>query len=65
MKEHLIKYQQDDNGVTHISTAVKWSHDKKGAVRLLLSKNIGKDGVCHFKRGGTGKIIEVTEVNND
>jgi hypothetical protein len=65
MKEYIIKYQQEDNGVRHISTAVKWSHDEKGATRLLLSKNIGKDGVCHFKRGGIGKILEVKEAGND
>jgi len=65
MKEYIIKYQQEDNGGIHTSTAVKWAHDEKGATRLLLSKNMGKDGVCHFRRGGIGKILEIKEAGND
>ena len=45
------------------STATKWAHDEKSAVRLLLSKNPDKNGYCVFKRGGRGKILKVEQVS--
>jgi hypothetical protein len=47
----------------HTSTASKWAHDEKAAVRLLLSKNPDKDGYCMFKRGGRGKILNVEQAS--
>ena len=44
------------------STATKWAHDEKAAVRLLLAKNPDKNGNCVFKRGGSGKILNVKQV---
>ncbi len=45
----------------HSSTAFKWAHDEKSAVKLLLAKNPDKNGYCAFKRGGTGKILNVEQ----
>tara|TARA_R100000329_G_scaffold100125_1_gene82657 strand:+ start:184 stop:366 length:183 start_codon:yes stop_codon:yes gene_type:complete len=45
------------------STATKWAHDEKAAVRLMLAKNPDKDGNCVFKRGGSGKILNVKQVD--
>jgi hypothetical protein len=45
-----------------ISSAIKWAHDEKEAVKYLLKKNPSKDGSCVFKRGSRGKIISVEEL---
>lgn len=45
------------------STATKWAHDEKAAVRLLLAKNPDKNGYCVFKRGGGGRILKVEQAS--
>lgn len=61
MKEYEIKFKNDQIGDIEFKT-VKWAHDEKSAVRLLLQKNPDADGRCVFKRGGTGKIISVKDI---
>lgn len=60
MKEFEITFKNDQIGDIEFTT-IKWAHDEKSAVRLLLQKNPDKDGKCVFKRGGTGKIISVKD----
>ena len=45
--------------------AIKWAHDPKDAVRLLLSRNQGRDKVVQFKRGGNGIILNVEDITDD
>jgi|TARA_S200002703_G_scaffold56689_3_gene49389 hypothetical protein len=64
MKEYLITYRRNDmppEGA--LSCTIKWAHDEKEAVRYLLKQNPSKDGSCVFKRGGTGKIVSVEQLN--
>ncbi len=61
MKEYEIKFINHEIGDIEFRT-FKWAHDEKSAVRLILQKNPDKDGGCIFKRGGTGKIISVKEI---
>ena len=46
-----------------LSCTIKWAKDEKEAVRYLLKQNPSKDGSCVFKRGGTGKIVSVEQLN--
>ena len=62
VKQYKIEFTQNDMPKGFTSTAIKWAHDAKQAVRLLLTKNPDKSGTCHFKRGATGKIISVNEI---
>ena len=49
-----------------VTSAIKWAHDDKGAVRLLLSKNPRKnEPLVHLKRGGTGEILSVEDITGD
>ena len=46
-----------------LSCTIKWAKDEKEAVRYLLKQNPTKDGICVFKRGGTGEILSVEQLN--
>ena len=63
MDPYKITYLHFDMEEGQISTATKWAHDKKSAVRLLLSKNPDKNGYCVFKRGGRGRILDVEQID--
>jgi hypothetical protein len=64
MREYQIDYTHDEMGKMKFRTS-KWGQDAKKAVRLMLQNNPDKDGRCIFKRGGTGKIIQVKDITND
>lgn len=64
MNQYLIKYERNDMPKGYVGTTRKWARDQKTAVRFLLARN-EKDGTVLFKRGGSGKILSVEEVNND
>jgi hypothetical protein len=65
MKQYYITYRVDElPAESNTSCAVKWAHNEKDAVRLLLQSNPDKDGKCRLKRGGTGKILSVEELTN-
>lgn len=61
MREYQITFKNDQIGGIEFRT-IKWAHDEKSAVRLLLQKNPEKDGRCVFKRGGTGRIVKVKDI---
>jgi hypothetical protein len=63
MQDYYITFTHNGLPPEHnTSCAIKWAHDPKSAVRLLLSRNPDKDGTVHYKRGGSGKILSVEEV---
>ena len=65
MKQYYITYRVDELPAEgNTSAAIKWAHNEKDAVRLLLQVNPEKDGRCRFKRGGTGKILSVEELKD-
>jgi hypothetical protein len=58
LREFTITYRTE--GL--VTSAIKWAHDDKGAVRLLLSVNPRKgDTKVHLKRGGTGEILSIKD----
>jgi hypothetical protein len=64
MNEYRIKFIHNDMPSGYVGKSIKWAHDEKEAVRLLLKKNPEKDGRCTFKRGGSGKILSVEPTTN-
>jgi len=65
MKQYYITYRVDElPAESNTSCAIKWAHDEKDAVRLLLQVNPEKDGRCRLKRGGTGMILSVEELKD-
>ena len=67
MREYKITYKRNDTPSylpEFTNSAIKWAHNPKDAVRLMLSKNQGKDKVVHFKRGGTGIILNVEDITD-
>jgi len=46
-----------------VSCAIKWAHTEQDAVRYITKTKPSKDGSCVFKRGGTGKILSVEQMN--
>ena len=68
MREYRITYKRNDTPKylpEFKSTTIKWAHNPKDAVRLMLSRNQGRDEVVHFKRGGTGIILNVEDITDD
>jgi hypothetical protein len=62
MKPFVITYKRNDMPKNYTGKSIKWSHNEKDAVKLLLSKAPDKDGYCLFKKGGQGKILSVKEL---
>lgn len=62
MKQFYIEYRRNDMPSEYRGAAIKWAHDDKAAVRLLLQKAPDKQGNCVFKRGGSGQILSVQEL---
>ena len=65
MTEYEIRTKRDDMPPDYVGRVHKWAHDDKAAVLLLLKKRPDANGRCVFKRGGTGRIISVTEVKDN
>ena len=64
MREYEITYKRNDMPSDFTGNAIKWAHNAKDAVRLMLSRNQGKDKLVHFKRGGTGIILNVEDITD-
>tara|TARA_R100000951_G_scaffold106032_1_gene100227 strand:- start:492 stop:698 length:207 start_codon:yes stop_codon:yes gene_type:complete len=64
MREYKITYKRNDMPSDFISSAIKWAHNSKDAVRLLLSRNQGRDKTVQFKRGGSGIILNVEDITD-
>ena len=62
MTEYEILTQHDDMPEGYVGKSFKWAHNEQDAVLLLLRKRPEKDGSCVFKRGGTGRILEVKKL---
>ncbi len=64
MREYKITYKRNDMPSDFTSSAIKWAHSAKDAVRLMLSRNQGKDKTVQFKRGGSGIILNVEDITD-
>jgi len=62
MNQYEIKYIRYDMPNDYVGTATKWANDPKSALKHILKKSPDKNGVCSFKRGGSGKIISTEEI---
>ena len=62
MNQYLIKYIRNDMPDDYVGSSIKWSRTKNDAVKLILKKLPDSQGRCVFKRGGTGKIISIEQI---
>lgn len=59
MDEFRITYTRDDMKKDYVNTITKWGRDEKDALMHMLKKRPEKNGLCIFKKGGTGKILSI------
>jgi hypothetical protein len=62
MNQYLIKYTREDMPGDYIGTTVKWARSENEAVKIILQKLPDMKRGCVFKRGGTGKIISIEQL---
>lgn len=65
MNAYIIKMKRRDSPSDCIDVNYKWANNEKDAVKLLLKKPPGKNGICVFKRGGIGELISIEKIEND
>jgi hypothetical protein len=61
VNRYCIKVMRHDMPKT-IDINYKWANTEKDAVKLILKKTMYKNGVCVFKRGGTGRILSIEKI---
>ena len=59
MNQYKIDYSREDMSDNYIGSTLKWGRDDKDALMTILKKRPEKNGICVFKRGGTGKILSI------
>jgi hypothetical protein len=63
MNQYYITFRHDDlPPESNTSAAIKWAHNEKDAIRLLLKVAPEKNGRCRFKRGGSGQILNIEKI---
>lgn len=62
MNQYLIKYSSQDMPKDYVGRSVKWAHNERDAINLLLRNKYKKEGTCTFKRGSHGHILSVEEI---
>jgi hypothetical protein len=46
----------------YVGRTSKWARDEKSALKYILKKAPDKNGFCTFKRGSTGKILSIKQL---
>ncbi len=65
MNQYLITYKRKDMPAEYTGATTKWAHNERDALKLILSTSPKKNSpIVTFKRGGTGEIISVKEIDN-
>ena len=62
MNQYEIKYSMNGMPDGYVGKSSKWANDEKSALKHLLKKAPDKNGFCVFKRGATGKILSVKQL---
>jgi len=65
VNKYIISYSRDDMDDSYVGSTSKWAKDQNKALATILKKRPEKDGLCVFKRGGTGKILSITKIDNE
>ncbi len=47
----------------YIGSCTKYAKDSNQALKYILKKKKDKNGFCVFKRGSTGRILSIEELN--
>ena len=63
MNRYRIKYTMDDMPKGYVGCCTKYARDASQALKYILKNKKGKDGFCVFKRGSTGRILSVEELD--
>ncbi len=62
MNQYEIRYSMNGMPDDYVGKSCKWANDEKSALKHLLKKAPDKSGFCVFKRGATGKILSIKEL---
>lgn len=63
MNQYKIEYRRFDMSDSYVGRAFKYARDEKTALSFLGTKP-DRNGVLRFKRGGCGKVLSVTVLND-
>ena len=53
----------DDMPKGYVGCCTKYAKDASQALKYILKNKKGKDGFCVFKRGSTGRILSIEELD--
>ena len=62
MNQYEIKYTMNNMPDGYVGRTCKWARDEKSALKYILKKAPDKNGFCTFKRGSTGKILSIKQL---
>ena len=62
MNQYEITYSMDDMPDDYVGRTSKWARDEKSALKYILKKSPEKSGRCVFKRGSTGQILSIKQL---
>lgn len=65
MNKYYISYKRDDMNPEYTGASIKYARSEADALMFLLKKKPDVSGLCVFKKGGTGKIIEIIQLKNN
>jgi hypothetical protein len=62
MNQYEITYSMNDMPEGYVGRTSKWARDEKSALKYILKKAPEKSGRCVFKRGSTGQILSIKQL---
>jgi hypothetical protein len=62
MNQYEITYSMNDMPEGYVGRTSKWARDEKSALKYILKKAPDKKGFCVFKRGATGQILSIKQL---
>lgn len=62
MNQYEIKYTMNGMPDGYVGRTSKWANDEKSALKHILKKVPDKAGRCVFKRGATGQILSIKQL---
>lgn len=62
MNQYEIKYTMNDMPDGYVGRTCKWARDEKSALNYILKKIPDRAGRCVFKRGSTGQILSIKQL---
>lgn len=62
MNQYEITYSMKDMPEGYVGRTSKWARDERSALKCILKKAPDKKGFCVFKRGSTGQILSIKQL---